>query len=271
MIPIGIVTRDRVAYLDVTLRSLSATTLPAGVPVTIYDDASMDPLTRAYYTTDHTLFANNDWAVLRKWASHGLDVIPICHREPAGIRDRIDIVKLSPRPLGVVNASCRAVCNLFEKNPDAPGIILLQDDVLFKFDWYDRLITTANNANLYTALPLGLLAGIKLNHRFRDPSAMAISSGITAQCLYISRMGFERRFQYFKTYHNIKKRFDDTLRREMTSGHLWAGCIYPFVCQHFGVQSLVRKERVWTQTRPRVGYYSQPPYALADAVKQFKR
>ncbi len=274
MVPIGIVTRDRIPYLDVTLRSLSATQLPADVSLTVYDDCSTAVDTRAYYSTTQVVPSAAKWPTSHHWREHGLNVISDAYVQPVGIQGRLSIVRLGSKSHGVVNASCRAICQLFQAHPLAPGVILLQDDVLFKADWYDRMLTTVANSTNFTLLPLGLLAGIKLNQRYQLPATppLAVQSGITAQCLYISRLGFERRLAYFTRQHRIVSRFDDTLRREMTAGMLWAGCIYPFVCQHFGVQSLVRPDRKWTfATRGRIGYHAQPPYELADTVRQFTR
>ncbi len=274
MVPIGIVTRDRIPYLDVTLRSLSATVLPDDVSLTIFDDCSTATETRTYYTTNRQLAVTARWPSSHHWREHGLNVISDGYRQPVGIQGLLSVVKLGTKSLGVVNSSCRAICQLFHSHPSAKGVILLQDDVLFNADWYARMLATVEGAANFTNLPLGLLAGIKLNQQFQlaGVSPLAVSSGITAQCLYISRTGFERRMGYFNRDHQIVRRFDDTLRREMEAGQLWAGCILPFVCQHFGIDSLVRPERKWTfAARGRIGYHAHPPYALADAVRQFKR
>ena len=54
MIPIAIVTKNRHQYLDITLRSLSATTLPNDQAIIVYDDASDDKDTIKY------LYSNDD-------------------------------------------------------------------------------------------------------------------------------------------------------------------------------------------------------------------
>ena len=274
MVPIGIVTRNRVAYLDVTLRSLSATTLPDRIPLTVFDDSSNSRTSQRYYTTNNRCQIDDHWPTGKMWRETlGLGVINNSAL-PRGIKGEVQVHKLGKEPLGVVNASCEAIRQLFEANPNAPGVILLQDDVIFKADWYETLCRVAQTPENFGEQQLGLLAGIKLNTKINWPAEPkpVLASGITAQCLYISRAGFEALGEtYFKKKHTIQKRFDDTLRRAMDNNKLWAGVIFPFVCQHFGVKSLVRPKKGWHQgAKGRVGFYVHPPYALANAVKRFE-
>lgn len=271
MIPIGIVTRDRVPYLDTTLRSLSATTLPHDISLTVFDDASAEESSRLYYTTDKLITVETHWPTSKTWNNVGLGVINQ-QTPPTGLAGRVFVESLDAQALGVVNASCRAICRLFERNPTARGILLLQDDVIFKDDWYERMMLTVSKASSFTHKPLGLLAGIKINYRIPlvPTPKLAVASGITAQCLYVSRPLYTALRGFFNKEHQLRKKFDDTLRRETTKAGFWGGCIYPFVCQHFGIKSIVRPGRSWYQgAKGRIGYYVHPPYALADAVKRF--
>lgn len=272
MVPIGILTKDRVAYLDVTLRSLSDTELPGDIHVEVYDDASRLPTTQAYYNTNQPVEVAQHWREDRVWQSHGLDIINKEQRIPVGIRDRMVVRRIDQElSLGVVNASCAVITDLMHTYPNAPGVILLQDDVLFNKDWYARMLQTVDDIPKHTKRPVGLLAGIKLNHRFKNVKAGFYESGITAQCLYVSREGFKLCRSFFERNHFTRIRFDDLLRREMTTRNLWAGCIYPFVCQHFGIQSLVRPDKSWSvNVNGRVGYHAKPPYVLASVVRNFR-
>lgn len=265
MLPIGIVTRDRVAYLDVTLRSLSATAVPGDVPVCIYDDGSTDPRTRSYYETNQPVPVNQSWPTDQPWDRAGLHVIQSQYRPPCGINGLLRVVR-SQQSQGVVQASCAATCDLFDTYQDSPAIILLQDDIVFKHHWWEQLLTTADR------IPdLGVLAGLKLNQILQPGRGdNAVQSGITAQCLYISRRAFLACQPYFRNTHQDRTRFDDTLRRAVAAAGLWAGCTVPFVCQHFGVTSQVRPNRRWNQHRTgRIGYHVRPPYAMADRVRDF--
>ncbi len=275
MVHIGIVTQDRVPYLDVTLRSLSATKLPDDVTVTIFDDASKQATTRRYYETTKAVPVEPPWPKTRIWREElGLGIITDDPVTPVGISNKVDVVRLSDRPLGVVNASCQAICKLFDKDPNAHGIFLLQDDVVFKDDWYLRMLAAASHVRA-GGHELGMLAGIKLNQTVRfhnGQTTPVVRMGVTAQCLYVTRTAYRTLLaSYFGRIHDYKMRFDDMLKRSMDGAGLWAGVTYPFVCQHIGVKSLVRPGRRWEQgTKGRVGYYVHPPYALAEKVKRFK-
>lgn len=274
MVPIGIVTRDRPLYLDVTLRSLAATELPSDISLTVFDDCSASEAASTYYKTNGIVEVEPDWPVTcPHWTRHGLHVVSDGWTPPKGIDGLVDVVRLAKQPMGVFNGSCRAVQLLFDRHPEAKGVFLLQDDVIFNPNWYSRMLDTAARIGEYSSHPLGLLAGLKLNHKleFDERPPIAVMSGITAQCLYIPRHTYQLCNDFFVTSHDKDRRFDDMLRRHVMGNHLWAGCIYPFVCQHIGITSIVRPGKKWTfATSGRVGYYAYPPYSLASEIRKFK-
>jgi len=271
LVPIGIISRNRIHYLDVTLRSLSATRLPEAVPLTVFDDASDTTEARTYYTTARGTGSEHKWPQHAMWKKLGLDVINKSAKPPVGLRGRVGVVRLGKKPAGVVNASCQAVCRMFDKYPDAPGVILLQDDVIFKEDWYERLTQVAADELLF-AKPLAILSGLHLNKKIKNCDKQRVrEGGITAQCLYVTREGFTTLDNFFRRKHNTKQKFDDQLKKAASRNGLWAGLLVPFVCQHFGVVSLVRPRRTWHRgSKGRIGFYVNPPYAMADSVKAFK-
>lgn len=273
MVPIGIVTRERPLYLDVTLRSLSATELPSDISLTVFDDCSSSAAALAYYRTNDIVDVPPDWpADCPHWARHGLKIVSDTWHKPRGIAGLINVVTLGASPLGVFNGSCRAVNALFEQHPEAPGVFLLQDDVVFNPNWYTRMLDVVARVGEYSTHPLGLLAGLKLNHKVELDGVppLAVMTGITAQCLYIPRSTYQLCNQFFTTHHDKDRRFDDMLRRHVMGHRLWAGCIYPFVCQHIGITSIVRPSKTWRfATSGRVGYYAYPPFSLAEEVRKF--
>lgn len=271
-VPIGIVTRDRVSYLNTTLRSLSASVLPTGVPVYVFDDASVTTNAQRYYETDSVIPESATWPTTLDWQRAGLGFLGQDTQPIRGIHKKVNVVRLHAESVGVVAHSCSAIRYLFQRFPQAPGVFLLQDDVVFNADWYTRMLATAEHVQQTEKLPLGLLAGLKLNMVFPEvwQDNVAAPSGITAQCLYVTRAAY-RNTKFFRmadTAH--QRRFDDLARRSVAREGFWAGTAVPFVCQHIGVQSQVRPERTW-ESRPagRIGYYAHPPYAFADAVRDF--
>jgi len=273
MVPVGIITRERVAYLDVTLKSLSATQLPVGAPVTIFDDGSHSKTAKNYYETAKPIRTTAKWPTDASWKKTlGLEIVNKANQKVLGLNGKVPVVTLARKPLGVVNASCRAITHLFKENPAAPGVFLLQDDIVFKEDWYHRMLDTVARAEEYTDKEVGLLAGLKLNYAVDKGkrNRPAVASGVTAQCLYISRQAHDVLYSsYINKKHRINRRFDDTFRKAVAKTDLWAGCIFPFVCQHIGIQSLVRPGKSWKRGRTgRVGYHVHPPYAMAAEVKK---
>lgn len=272
-VPVGIITHNRARYLDLTLRSLSAmdAVMATYLSLTIYDDGS-DDATRAYYDTDQSIPVATDWPTDASWSKLGLQSLLQHGSTITGLNGRVRVVRLGDKSQGVVQASCLAVKQLFQEHPWANRVVLLQDDVLFQVDWLNRLLDAIWNHESAGRKAVGVLAGMKLNHTFtaeQQRHAM-IESGITAQCLCITRLAFERCQSYFTQTHKIRMRFDDTLRRAVAKADLWAGCMFPFVCQHFGICSKVRPKKTWS-SRPggRIGIYAPTQLAMQETVRKF--
>jgi len=273
MVPIGILTQDRVTYLDATLRSLSATELPADTRLTIFDDCSKKEITRRYYETNEEIDCELPWPTGPKWKNLGLDILTDPPVQPKGIHGKVPIVRLSDgESLGVVQASCLAVRALFNQAPDAEGVVLLQDDFVFKENWLIRLLASVERRNDHSERPVGVMAGMKLNSTFKfHKNQRSVESGITAQCLFISREGWARLHdKYFAREHKKRQKFDDTLCHAAKRQGLFVGCVTPFVGQHIGIKSRVRPKLSWHRhQKGRVGYHSHPPYVIAPAVRKF--
>jgi hypothetical protein len=273
-IPIGIVTRNRVVYLDVTLRSLSGTTLSENQPVVIFDDASDQGCALSYLYGDGPVEVPRHWPQRdRGWRTYGLDIVNQQDRTPVGVCGRVLVQRLAHEPLGVVNASCRAIRYLFDLYPTAPGVFLLQDDEVFNADWQQRMLAVVRGVT--PGAPLGVLAGCRLNRQLRvqdrQREVLLVTSSVTAQCLYISREGFVASRSWFQANHKRREAFDDSLCKAVRRGGHSVCLINPFVCQHIGMVSLVRPRVGWTSRggSGRVGLAARPPYVVADVVKNF--
>lgn len=272
--PIGVLSRNRVAYLDVTLRSLSGTILPADQPVVVFDDASDHGSALAYLYGDGPVEVPRHWPVRdRGWRNYGLDVVNRHDRTPLGLTGKVLIHKLHREPLGVVNASCRAIRYLFDLYPTAPGVFLLQDDEVFNMDWQQRMLAAAQGAT--PGGPLGVLAGCRLNRptrrQDRDRGVLLVTSSVTAQCLYVTQAGYAGARDWFHAHHNRRESFDDLVCKAIRRAGRTVCLLNPFVCQHIGMVSLVRPRVGWTSRggSGRVGLAARPPYMMADVVKNF--
>jgi hypothetical protein len=271
MVPIGILTHNRPVYLDVTLRSLSATDLPAELPVIVYDDGSDDPAARRYLDSADSFVVQHQWPRTRKWQAAQLNILednPLLH----GIANVIEVVRVQPSAAGVVLGSCFAIRDLFRRFPNAPAVILLQDDVLLKSDWYCRL-TKQLGKSLRHDRTQGLIAGMHIDTRLSRPiRATTAVQTCTAQCYLITRALYDRLQGWFERAEHERSAFDGSLCRLVRSSGFEIQLIYPYVCQHIGIVSEVRP--TWgfhtsNYGRGRLGRGASPPYSLARTVRVF--
>ena len=269
MTPIGIVTRNRRAYLDVTLRSLSASRLPRNQAVTIFDDASDDPATLAYLHGRDAVDVRQRWPRNRQWERAGLGMVK--SRENArGIAGRVVVERLGEKARGVVNASCAAARFLMERYDTSGGMVLLQDDVVFREDWLRAMRAAAARCD---ARPPGLIAGMRLNvanPERRSPTFIP-RDGLTAQCYFVTPAGVAAVSAYVRARHRARTRFDDSFCAAVRRAGLGVYLMYPPVCQHFGLESLVRPEWDWRvrTVRGRVDLDAVGPFVLGEEVRKF--
>jgi len=213
VIPVGIITKNRAVYLNETLRSIGR------VPVTVYDDCSDDRAAR------DMLYSDREFSVEHSWPS----CLEHCALEDdptiRGIDGLIPVVRFE-EPHGVVNGSCRAITDMFEDNPEADAVILLQDDVvMLSTDWYRRMTSVTRDG-------LGILAGMTLFKR---------RGFYSAQCYLITREFFEKT-GFFLEFHGMLN-FDLLICRDAKEHRMRVDLITPNICEHIGVKSQVRPDR----------------------------
>lgn len=272
-IPVGILTCNRAIYLDTTLRSLSATSLPSFVQVAIYDDTSSDDTTKAYLDSNKSISVTHCWPSTSKWQNAGLNILGDT-TTITGISDRVVVRRMAMTRMGVSNASCMAISDLFTRHPAAAAAILLQDDVIFQVDWYQKMTFHFQMLN-ERGIRLGILAGMHLDRgrlaAKRSEGSRAVRR-CTAQCYLITRSLYESARDWFARRDLEATGFDARLcrlaRRKAFLVHLMA----PYVCQHIGVNSEVRPSRKFYETKwqlGRIGTHIEPAYVLASSVRTF--
>lgn len=272
MPPIAIVTRNRHSVLDVTLRSLSASKLSVDHPLLIFDDGSDDPQTLKYLYEDQPIQLKSFWH--RDIANWG-NVFGYMPYKPVatGIAGKIRVIRLGTQSQGVVRASCAAFRQMVQKFGPERGILMVQDDVVFNDDWFERL-QDAERKPVQGRRPVGLICGCWLNkpeRSARRPMALVERGGITAQCYYVTPAGIAAVLPWACQSHNFDKGFDNKFCEAVrTQADVYR--MVPAVCQHIGVSSLVRPYWKWTQwtRRGRIDYTASGPYPLAKDVRHFK-
>lgn len=271
MIPIGIVTRNRAAYLDVTLRSLSGTLLPPNQRVIVFDDASDGDKTLQYLYTDKPTDLRYNWPTNHRWRQLGLHCVQSRHNAP-GLQGLVEVVKLGDKPQGVVNGTCKAIQIMRERFPNSRGLLMLQDDVVFKKDWRLKMLRAAR---LASQRPVGLVCGMWSNKRPKAKAAVGQvcirKGGITAQCYYITPQGLEAVDSWIKEHHQLSAGFDNKFCAAMRTGGATVYLVRPAVVQHIGIVSHVRPKWKWTRLNPkgRIDYSARGPYVMAAEVRSF--
>jgi len=273
MIPIGVVTRNRHAVLDVTLRSLSATNLPDDQVVTVFDDGSNDQQTLDYLYSDKSVYVAAKWPTGNKhWQHMGLGNIE-SKTKGLGLLGKMPVVQLSKQSLGVVNASCRAFCHMVTKYGTDRGIIIVQDDVVFNPDWLERLLVAEQKPEPGRR-PVGLITGCwinKKNFTKREPMTLVEGGGITAQCYYVTPAGIASVLPWAQQQHKARRGFDNKFCANVRN-QADVYRMHPAVCQHMGTASMVRPNWRWNKwhSKGRVDFSARGPYPLAKYVKEFK-
>lgn len=265
--PVGVLTRNRAGLLNMTLRSLSAT-LPRAATVTVFDDASDDAVTRDYLYTSQTVKLQMTWPADFTWNSEHSDT-PVEY-EAAGLQDILPVVRLGEKPVGVFNASCLAMSRLAASADTHSGVILVQDDVLFAGGWYANMLDVA--ASPPGDVPAGLVAGCWLNFaKNMQAPATLIQRGPTAQCLFLTQAGLLAIGPWLAQYHGMTRSFDDHIAGAVRKEGLGVYCMYPAVCQHIGITSLVRPNRrwQWCSRRGRIDESGKGPFFVARTVHKF--
>ena len=275
-IPIGIVTRERHQYLDLTLRSLSASDLPENQILVVYDDCSNAKHTKRYLYTDKKVDVRCELPRDDMWKAMGLHDV-YSKASSQGLKGKVAVRCVGDKPVGVMNASCRAIRRLWADHKDLVdkhGLVLIQDDVVFNPDWMSR-IESAITRTRKSRPPLGMLCGMRLNTPLKGvkPNPFLIRTrGVTAQCYYLSPAGLAATSNFTSNWHKARQGFDNKMCARIRSNGTSVYLMQPAVCQHIGIVSMVRPKWAWRwkSKKGRVGYQSRGPFPLAAEVRHFE-
>lgn len=260
MIPVGVLSFNRYGFLDVTLKSLSATSAPS---VTIFDDHSRD-INTVRYLYGNLNVSGFRWTRDARWVTLGLDIIKNSdYIKPIG--GKVEVVDVGGR--GVVHASLFAINHMMSTNPKAKGVILLQDDVVLNPDWYERLIATIGY-DMDSGKRQGMIAGMQIEELWTVPIPPVENRRFaSAQCYYVSRE-FWNTFEWKKIPSTVKRYFDTHLCKRVLSAGMEVHLIHPFVCQHIGVESTIVPGFDFLDNR-RYGCDVRPKFAMASEVRNY--
>jgi len=268
VVPVGILTRNRVTFLNATLCSLSASHLPSGATVTVFDDCSdeEDAIKYLYSDKSFNLDQVEVWPDAASWCQQNLNFLPVLE-ELRGISGRVS-VSCGVEASGVVNASNWALRELFTAHRSAQYVCILQNDILFSPDWYTRL-TTVISEELKREQPALISACVISRHpNFKS------THFTTAQCVAVPRRAWEE-MSFFHTHSNARRQYDEELSRLFRESGHGIRLLRPACVQHIGIRS-----SVYLRSDPyahfldgdgRYCHYFEGAYAWSDHVAHFKQ
>jgi len=265
-IPIGIITRNRPVYLDATIKSLLATDLPADIDITIFDDHSDSEDARRFLGTADHFRIEHEWPQSQEWLDEGLCAGLQDDPIVEGIAGRLKVRTIDHEAsVGVGRASAAAILEMFGRHPRARAVILLQDDIVFRYDWY-RLMIDRIGESYRPGWHQGIVSGFHLDYRDRDNPKWPWTARMTAaQCMLIRRELFTTIRSWLMRPDHPGKNWDMRLCDKAFGAKYELHLRYPYVVQHIGYESLVRPNVI---SETRIGYGSKGPYCFSSLTEE---
>jgi len=274
-VSIAITTRNRYRYLDATLKSLSGSNLPEDVPVTVYDDASDDGDTLAYYQIDHALYDGYVWTRRKEFLEITGGTLSISNGSVVGISNRVTVNGAMSQG-GVNNNSRRAISSEFHYRPNVDAVILLQDDMLFKLDWFSKMLFHAGtDVHLETKPSAGqaILSGCNTANagRIRKLVIHNEQGVVSSTCILIHRKFWMEALTFFGNTTTKRIGWDGELCRQALDMGYEVHSLNPAVAQHIGIESLVRPNIDYYKGLCRINKTVKPPYAFQNRIRNFPK
>lgn len=267
VIPIGIRTRNRPAYLDVTLRSLLATSLPPGVPIVVLDDCSDDEISKAQLFSPSLIELPEPcrWPDCEEWEAYVGDLPDVTHVQ--GLRHRIRTWQ-PPAQRGVLGGIFWCIEEMMNFYATAPAVIVIEGDVVFHADWYRAVVRAYEHgvcAQGPNGLGLGLLSAYNRKpgkpgdpesplewcalHR-KENGNWNCSSGLGGVMYLVGRRLYESARPDFRAQYNPQARSGDTALQAVCAraGMSIAATPVSYI-QHIGVESSAWPAKGWRYAR----------------------
>ena len=278
-IPIGLRTRNRPVYLDLTLRSLLATDL-GDVEILVLDDCSDDPLTKEYLSTDDVI----ELPEPHVWPESG-PFVRFCGELPTstnlrGVKSKVRVESPESRK-GVRGGIFWCIDYLMESFPGAEYVMVIEADAVFNKDWF----TATENAYSKTKDqkgPNGSHLGLLTAYDRRPPkpprgpsmgwtwrSVKKLSSGnwgcgngIGGVHYLVTRAFYESCIPSMKKKYNPALRSGDTSLQALCGAREFSiAATTPSFIQHIGMNSLAWPSKGWRHARNFL-----KPFVLAEEI-----
>jgi len=264
ILPIMVLCKNRLRYLDTTLKSLSAT-IPS-VPVYLVSDGSTNPSFIEYLTTQNKIEVNDSpYPNSDEWIKYAGFLPNKTHVQ--GILGKFYII-LRRQSTGLQNLGFAANL-IFQNHPKAKHIIKIEDDVIFPKNWYSRFCNTVANSSA------GLVSGFR---NFFKPISfqnnILLSGYTTAQLFAISRTLWNKQpdlknapCTIFGTDEKLTP--DDYWIDKCREVNMNVEVTKISYCQHIGIISEFWGNRFKPSHINRMDRQLLPPFAISDSIKTF--
>lgn len=230
-VPIVILCKDRVRYLDTELKSITAT-CPTSINVFLSNDGTTNANMLRYLGTNETVPLDDDWKFPednKEW-NRLIGVIPNPDHTQ-GIKGKTRQI-LHARSAGTKNLGL-AVKQVFEET-SAEYVIKMEDDLVFTPRWYFTLIRAIIHS------PCDLISGFRYFYGHPEREAYndlveIVTKGYTGgQLMICSRRFFNRCNRVFNNEILTIWDNDDLWINECRKNGMLFGVTTKSVCQHIG-------------------------------------
>lgn len=266
--PIIVRSRNRPVYLDVTLKSLTASNIPDGVDLVVMDDCSDDEIAVKYVTTDDIIKLPEECLWFgpdhKQWKANVGNIEPVS--QLVGIKSRFDIIQPETRK-GVRGGVFWAINYMFEHYPNAQCINCIEGDAVFNADWYEATVRgwrEKRDAKGPNGDHLGLLtcydrkakkpgtgmSSIWRSLRRRGDDRWNCGNGIGGVHYLVTREFWEACHKPFHSKHNPGARAGDTmLQGYCANAEFSIASTRPSYCQHIGIESTAWPNKGWRYSK----------------------
>lgn len=266
--PIIVRSRNRPVYLDVTLKSLTASNIPDGVDLVVMDDCSDDEVAKRYVETDEIIELPDPCNWLgpdnKKWKGNVGNIVPV--KQLVGIKSRYEIVQPEKRK-GVKGGVFWAINYMFEHYPDAQAINCIEGDAVFNADWYEATVKgwrDKRDVKGPNGDHLGLLSCYDRKQKNRKGKMRSVwrslrklssgrwncGNGIGGVHYLVTREFWEKCEKGFHKEYPPGARAGDTMIQGMCANSDFSiACTAPSYCQHIGIESTAWPAKGWRYTK----------------------
>lgn len=231
-VPIVIICKDRIKYLDLEVKSISAT-CPSSTQVIISNDGSKNQRMHSYLKTQKPIITEY-WSFPRGNPEWDNLIGHLPDQNPTGIRGKTKVI-FRDKSAGTKNLGL-AVRYAFEKT-GASHVIKMEDDLAFIQGWYSTIIKSITHSKCDLVSGFRYFYG-KPETRHHTNLVEEVYKGYTGgQLMICSRKYYEKCPCVFNNDITTIWDNDDLWINQCRKNGMMFGVVKKSVCQHIGFQT----------------------------------